>query len=450
MSDQNYINKSLRSLFAAFSFIFLIQSSGCSQSDDYPDPANNPMSPLMLKGDWFDHSHDIDFDNLPKIPSEHSMVSDITIPGKNMNDVSDVITGSWGVNQHSYLAYYDDRFWVLWSDGPGNEDRVGQVVKYSTSEDGLIWSDPEYLTPYPPNSGPDSPYYNTHSEEGFRWIARGFWQRGDGHLLALVSLDEAAGFFGPSLELRAFRWDKDTRKWKDIGQVKDNAINNFPPKRLPTGEWMMSRRQFDYSERGVDFLVGGIDHLNDWESFPVLGSDTELYAEEPYWWILPDEESLMALFRDNHRSGYLYRSFSTDNGRTWSRPVQTNFPDVRSKFNGLRLSDGRYVLVSNPNPIRRDPLALSISDDGMVFHTMGYLTGGRHIDYPHVIEHEGYLYIAYAGSIVFDQSMGSILGQAGGEYIYVSYAGWVKATIEVLKVRISDLDDIDMSKMKDN
>jgi predicted neuraminidase len=72
----------------------------------------------------------------------------------------------------------------------------------------------------------------------------------------------------------------------------------------------------------------------------------------------------MALFRDNRRSGFLYRSFSTDDGRTWSRPVRTNFPDATSKVHGLRLSDGRYVLVSNANPKKRDPLTIAVSDGG--------------------------------------------------------------------------------------
>ena len=184
----------------------------------------------------------------------------------------------------------------------------------------------------------------------------------------------------------------------------------------------MSRRAFDYKESGIEFLVGGIKGFDQWESYPVTGSTEEMDPEEPYWWVLPDGKSLMALFRDNRRSGYLYRSFSTDNGRTWSNPVRTNFPDARSKFNGLRMSDGRYVLVSNPNPERRDPLALAISEDGMVFTKMGYLTGGRHIDYPHVIEQDGYLLIAFAGS--------------------------VKQKIEVLKVKISDLDKLEMPPLK--
>jgi len=79
------------------------------------------------------------------------------------------------------------------------------------------------------------------------------------------------------------------------------------------------------------------------------------------------------------------------------------------------LPDGRYVLVSNPHPDRRDPLALSISRDGLVFTAMGYLVGGRHVDYPHVMEHAGSLFVAFAGA---------------------------KQTVEVLKIRIEDLDRV--------
>lgn len=366
---------------------------------DYPDPASNPLSPLMLAGDWVPAStHDIDFANLPRIPSQHVIVSDAR-PVE-------------GVNQHNYMIHHDGQFWIMWSDGPGIEDRVGQRVKFARSPDGLTWSEPRYMTPEPPHSGPDSPHYNTRTAEGYRYISRGFWKR-DGELLALASLDEAAGFFGPGLELRAFRHDPATDEWRDIGLVYDDAINNFPPKKLPSGEWMMSRRSHD---RNVFFLVGGLESIGAWQSYPVVGYDDEaLAAEEPYWWVLPDG-NLCALFRDNRRSGYLFRSFSTDNGRHWSRPVKTNFPDARSKFNGLQLSDGRFVLVSNANPAQRDPLVLSISRDGLVFDRMGYLVGGRRVDYPHVIEHEGHLLVAFSGA---------------------------KSTVEVLKIRIDDLAVLD-------
>ncbi|GAB2792267.1 hypothetical protein GCM10027275_41450 [Rhabdobacter roseus] len=369
---------------------------------DAPHPVTNPSSPLMLAGDWLPaDTHKIDYDKLPRVPGEHMVVSDVRF--------------QMGVNQHNYLAYHHGKFWVMWSDGPGVEDRVGQRVKYATSPDGLIWSQPQYLTPEPPKSQARH-YYGTRSSKGFRYIARGFWQR-DNELLALASLDEAADFFGPSLELRGFRYNETLDRWEELGVVYPNAINNFAPKKIPTGEWMMSRRKHDYTTSGVEFLIGGVDKLTEWQSFPVFGSaNTELAAEEPYWWVLPDN-NLVALFRNNKGSGFLHRSFSTDHGRTWSTPIRTNFPDARSKFSGTRLKDGRYVLVSNANPAKRDPLVLSVSDDGIVFNKMYYLVGGRHVDYPHVIEHEGHLLVAFAGG---------------------------KQSVEVIKIRLSDLDSLQM------
>lgn len=188
----------------------------------------------------------------------------------------------------------------------------------------------------------------------------------------------------------------------------------------------MSRRtnKLDEGNAGISFLVGGTRSISEWESFRVRGSDTLFKADEPFWWILPDGKNIMSVYRDNSHSGFLYRAFSTDNGRTWSKPVKTNFPDTASKIHGTRLSDGRYVLVSNARPQRpRDPLVLSISDDGVVFNKMGYLIGGRWVDYPFVMEHDGYLYVAFSGA---------------------------KQTVELLKIDLTDLDKIDMSKMLRN
>ncbi len=380
------------------------------EQENYPHPGNNPQSPMMLTGDWFEHPHQIDFGKLPRVPKEHIVINDVTDED--------------GVNQHNYLIHYDGRFWAMWSDGPSIEDKVGQVVKYAVSDDGVNWSNPDFITPYPSASEPGSPHYNTRTIEGFRWISRGFWVY-DNQLLALVSLDEAAGFFGESLELRAFRWNDADQAWEDYKRVYDNAINNFPPKQIATGEWLMSRRPFDYKEKGVDFLVGGTEAIDQWESFPVLGTASELSAEEPIWWMLPDGASLMALFRDNNRSGYLYRAFSVDNGRTWSKPVKTDFPDARSKLHGLRMSNGKYALVNNSHFEHRKWLTLAISDDGMVFDKLFFLVEGEidGVDYPHVMEHDGYLYITHSGG-------------RGGR----------KQSVEVQKVKISDLHGLKMNK----
>ena len=63
-----------------------------------PHPVRNPDSPVMLAGDWVqDDARRIDFDRLPRVPSEHSTVSDVRDAGGML------------VNQHNYLAHFDGR-----------------------------------------------------------------------------------------------------------------------------------------------------------------------------------------------------------------------------------------------------------------------------------------------------------------------------------------------------
>src|SRR5262245_40646837 len=83
-------------------------ATGANPPSARPDPKTNPASPLMLAGDWVPADpHQIDFDALPRIPSQHAVVSDV------------LAAGGQRVNQHNYLAFFAGRFWAMWSDGPG-------------------------------------------------------------------------------------------------------------------------------------------------------------------------------------------------------------------------------------------------------------------------------------------------------------------------------------------
>jgi BNR repeat-like domain len=350
-----------------------------------PDPATNPHSQLMLDlpGSGTDPTK-IDFAALPTVPGKHAVVS--------------VGDEKWQFRLHNYLARYDGRYFCFWSHGPVIEDQATQHLQYATSRDGLEWSEPAVL------AGPP--------REGFGYVARGLWLR-DGQLLALASLFEAPGYDGGQLELVAFRWKSDQNTWQPAGRVFDDALNNFAPKKLPSGEWMMSRRA---SDRSVSLLIGGVSAIDDWQVIPfsayrLSGGGS---PEEPYWWTIGGG-AIVGVFRDNSRGGRLLRSFSTDNGRTWTRVVRTNFPDATSKFNVLKTSRGYWVLVSNPNPKGRNPLCLSTSTDGLVFTRMTrlpipeklagveWVENSRHgtatyesLQYPHVIEHDGSLLIAFS------------------------------------------------------
>lgn len=369
--------------------ILLFTGSSCvKESSDYPHPENNPFSEIMYSGGDLEA---IDFENLPVVDGAHSVVS--------KGDAK------WHYRLHTYLVFFEDRYWCMWSHGPIVEDKPTQHIGYATSQDGLNWTEPKVLV------GPSD-------LEGFRHIARGFWLRGDGKLRALASHDEAlkdgkTHFFGESLDLRSYLWDPPSQSWQLEGIVFDDTINNFPPKQLPNRAWMMTRRD---SSRTVSFLIGGQSSIEDWEVVPYSIKDRPdgMQPEEPYWYEISGG-SLVALSRDNSRSGWLLRSYSTDEGRSWTAPIRTNFPDATSKFNVLKVSRGFYVLVNNANPARRNPLCISVSRDGLVFSSLHKLPIPSSIDgvvwetgssysstqydsyqYPHVIEQDGNLLIAFS------------------------------------------------------
>lgn len=365
----------------------------------------------------------IAYESLPVLEGDHAL---ITAGQRAKHNTKETIfdraelddPGLWHFRLHNYLAHFDGQYWAIWSHGRLVEDHPGQHVRYATSQDGLAWSEPRILVP-------------PSEQKGFRYIARGLWIR-EGKLLALASHDEAyrngrVHFFGPSLDLRAWEWQPETKTWKALGVIADQAINNFSPLQLPNGQWGMICRGSSY-QGNVFMLTGGVTAVNDWKRSPIVAEKPAdgFHPEEPDWWPLPDGR-LLGLFRDNARSGRFYRALSTDNGLTWSAPEKTNYPDATSKFFGLRTSKGYYVLISNANPQKRNPLCLATSDDGITFTRLARLPvpakpeGGAFdashssgtLQYPHAIEHDGHLLIAYSRQ---------------------------KTTIEVVKISLDEID----------
>jgi len=350
--------------------------------------AGDPALMLDLPGTGRDPER-INFKTLPVLGGEHGIVSHGNAP--------------WPFRNHNYVTHFDGRYWCMWSHGLRQEDFPHQHVQYATSTDGILWTEARPIT------GP-SP------RQHFRYIARGFWTH-NGWLLALASHDEAYDakgvkrLFGPSLELLAFVWNAATEKWEPRGVVQPDAINNFPPHALAGGEWMMICRDHG---NNLSTLRGAARSPLDWSRTPLQRYDAipGYRPDEPALLTLPDGR-LACLFRDNARSQRIFRAVSVDQGRTWSTPVKTNFPDASSKLFPLRLSGGGYVLVSNANPapLQRMPLCLAYSRDGWTFTRLARLPvpespadslpreGPRRaagFQYPNAVEQDGHLLIVYS------------------------------------------------------
>jgi hypothetical protein len=218
------------------------------------------------------------------------------------------------------------------------------------------------------------------------------------------------------LELWAYAWNSKINRWQFKQKVYDDAINNFPPQKLPSGEWILTRRDARFN---VSVLIGGRKSLDDWRAFPVVkvGEVKGFRPDEPIFWSLPDD-ALFALYRDNGGSQRLFHSTSTDAGQTWGRPVMTNVPNATRKLFSMPTSSGSRILVLNANPTQgRRELHLAASRDGRRFTRLARLgiptppaheaidspgmrnrfrSGVASLQYPHAIEHDGALYIAFS------------------------------------------------------
>jgi hypothetical protein len=311
--------------------------------------------------------------------------------------------GSAGYNMHPYITHFDGKFWAMWSSGGEFEDVAGQQVRFATSADGMRWSEAGLIAPCDPASG-------------LLYIARSYWIR-DGELLALATRAVADNRvengarkrlgIEKRVELHWFKLNESRDGWVFGGVVLDDTLSNYEPSRLPSGEWLMSRRD-RYGV--VSVTVGGRSAISDWTIHAVPEPSDGHEMSEPASWELPDGRLTM-VFRDQSSSFRLYRSFSRDGARTWTTPARTNFPDGRAKTYVLRLRDGRYVLANNPKPgASRVPLGLSLSNDGLVFTRtyalLGEATKARHPNfskrnghqYPHLVEVGAHLYIIYSSN----------------------------------------------------
>ena len=303
------------------------------------------------------------------------------------------IKGSAAFAHHPKIVFWDGRFFAEWNDGYVGEDFPGQRVRYATSADALRWSDPVDLT---------------GREEDRRYTAAGFWLR-DGELFALAALRDAlpADDYGTGKTplLLAYRWNSETGRFGDRQTIARDYFPGNVMARAPDGDWLMLGKSGAGNWAPMKSAKGGVARIEDWTIRDLPGAGT---LEEAEWYVLPNRH-LVAHFRTRGpRPLFLARCYSTDSGVTWSDPVVTNFPEAGARHHGLRLSNGLYALLVNPNPESRIPFALAVSKDGLVYDRIANVraeptkarwegrakSAGYH--YMRGFEHDGRLYAIYS------------------------------------------------------
>lgn len=271
-------------------------------------------------------------------------------------------------SHHPYLVYFNGKYIAMWSNGVKDEDDPRQKVVLSYSSDFKNWTKPEPLA-LPGMDEVRIPEILT---------AAGFYEY-HGTLVA---------YYGSYSKLRTHtrllaKTTRDGVNWSEEKDLHIPVIPNHPPRKLENGRLIICGNfSFPYTDN--------LNGIEGWKMSGFYPAEMEMVSDNPwsFWKISKgmgltaslcegsfyqtEDQVIHMMLRSAGESfkGVLWATESGDNGSTWTRPVESSFPDNDHKFQFGRLPDGRYYYLGCPVSFprgRRCPLVFSLSSDGKSF-----------------------------------------------------------------------------------
>ena len=160
------------------------------------------------------------------------------------------------------------------------------------------------------------------------------------------------------------------RTWTDVERLPDGILGPIKnkPVRL-SGDLVIASSSTESPERPSAWRVH-FERTEDgggtWTTAfaPGAADGPQVDAIQPSILIHPGRRR-QALGRT--RSGRVFESRSSDDGRTWTPLALTALPNPNSGIDALTLKDGRHLVVYNHTTAWRTPLNLSLSHDGRIW-----------------------------------------------------------------------------------
>jgi predicted neuraminidase len=190
----------------------------------------------------------------------------------------------------------------------------------------------------------------------------------------------------------------ETWSWpRRLPEQIDGPVRNKPVL-LENGD-LLCGSSIEYDGWLVHFEITA-DRGRTWERIGPVNRKEEFNAIQPT--ILTHSDGrLQALCRT--QEGRISSTWSTDQGRTWSKMTATTLPNPNSGIDAVTLKDGRHLLVYNHTlrnagtPRRRDMLNLAVTEDGETWQAALIIEQGQgEFSYPAVIQtSDGLAHITY-------------------------------------------------------
>ena len=308
------------------------------------------------------------------------------VPGIKHVEVFHAQTNGWTYNHHVDMAAWKGRLYVGWDACEKDEDVGVSRELYSTSKDGVHWSEPALLFP-----------------QGLSTAMRMyFFHAPNGHMLAVAgfrtSKDTTAEYKKGSLIVREIFKN---HKLGDVFLLRPPTETTNAP--LPSYSASKDKKFVEACEQ----LLSNKPFLEQQDYGRLLGERRLKWHDVNTW--APDEPSRAEFNRFGKAMCFYHRAdgtlvnmmkwgwvmLSKDEGETWTPPVRPPSLVVgMAKVWGQKTKNGKYVLVYNPHLLNRYPLVMVHGDDGITFGDMRIVNGERPpLRFPGLYKAEGPQYV---------------------------------------------------------
>jgi len=288
-------------------------------------------------------------------------------------------TGTW--NHHPYVTYFKGVLFANWDTHARDENASGQHGVFRRSNDGgKTWSPVEELFPplsenVPAAESSQSTRFQT--SYGFIVVEDSLyavtdvaeWQRADAKKIKpRIKIGLLCRAVHPDGRLGKIFW---------LCADPPAPVPGFPT--YPAGNPSLVAKintYFRHPAHAPQLNFGNKAH-------PHSDDEHGMGEPTPAWQL--DGGTWVRLYRDSgskhartlreeevSKSRRNYASFSYDDGKTWTVPTRTTFPDACARSNAGKLPDGQVYVINNVLPLStkkggRSLLAISLSRDGLNF-----------------------------------------------------------------------------------